>query len=104
MGIRVRELEAEEVVIVLPDKELVIESPRVSIIEVQGERIYQVTGREVERPREEVEVEISEEDVELVAEQAGVSLEEARRALEEVGGDLAQAIVLIKARKGCLDA
>lgn len=84
-----------------PDREVVIEEPKVTVIEFQGERVYQVVGREEERPREEkAEVEITEEDVRLVAEQAGVSLEEARRALEEVGGDLAQAIVLLQARKG----
>jgi len=43
---------------------------------------------------------VTEEDVKLVAEQAGVSLEEAQRALEETGGDLAQAIILLQARKG----
>ena len=85
----------------LPDKELVIEEPTVTLIEVQGEKIYQITGREVERAREEpVSLEISEEDVKLVAEQAGVTLEEARKALEETGGDLAQAIILLQARKG----
>ncbi|RLF05689.1 MAG: nascent polypeptide-associated complex protein [Thermoprotei archaeon] len=103
MGIKVRELNCEKVVMTLPDRDLIIEEPRVSVIEVQGERIYQIVGREVEVPHEE-EVEFTEEDVKLVAEQAGVTLEEARRALEEVGGDLAQAIILLKARKGDADA
>ncbi len=101
LGMKVSRLECERVIFVLQDKEVVIEEPTVMLIEVQGERVYQVMGREVERPREElVSLEVSEEDVKLVAEQAGVTLEEARRALEETGGDLAQAIILLQARKG----
>jgi len=97
---RVHQLECERVIFVLHDREVVIEEPTVTLIEVQGGRVYQVVGREVERRREEAAtLEISEEDVKLVAEQAGVSLEEARKALEEVGGDLAQAIMLLQARK-----
>lgn len=100
LGMKVNPVECEKVIFVLSDREVVIEDPSVTLIEVQGERIYQVTGREVERPRGElVTLEISEEDVMLVAEQAGVSMEEARRALEETGGNLAQAIVLLQARK-----
>jgi len=101
MGVRVAELECEEVVLMLPDKRVVIKEPRVMVIEARGERIYQITGKEVEEPLEKPveEVEATEEDVRLVAEQAGVSLEEARKALEETGGDLAQAIILLQARK-----
>ena len=101
MGVKVTELECEEVVLMLPDKRVVIREPRVMVIEAQGEKIYQITGKEVEEPLEKpVEgAEVTEEDVKLVAEQAGVSLEEARRALEEAGGDLAQAIILLQARK-----
>lgn len=104
MGISVQQLEGvEEVVIRLKDKKLVFENPVVTILTVKGGGpIYQVMGEPVEAPLEEeaVEVAFSEEDVQLVAAQAGVSLEEARRALEETGGDLAQAIVLLRSRKG----
>ncbi len=96
-----RELEGvQEVTIRLSDRVLVFENPQVSLIEVQGARIYQVVGNPVERPvEEEGAVEISEEDVQLVASEAGVSPEEARQALVETGGDLAQAIILLKLRK-----
>ncbi|MEM1690103.1 MAG: nascent polypeptide-associated complex protein [Thermofilaceae archaeon] len=101
LGMKVNQLACERVVFVLADKEIVIEDPTVTLIEVQGERMYQVTGREVEKPREEqVILEFSEEDVKLVAEQAGVSMDEARNALKETGGDLAQAIILLQTRKG----
>ena len=93
-----------KVVIELPDKRIVINEPKVSVLDFRGGRLYQVQGRESIEEIEEAPLELSEEDVKLVAEQAGVSVEEARQALEEVGGDLAQAIILLKARKGELDA
>jgi nascent polypeptide-associated complex subunit alpha len=102
MGVKVKELECEEVVFVLPDRQIAIKKPRVVVIEAQGEKVYQVSGEEVETVRESLEekVEVTEDDVKIVAEQAGVSMEEARKALEETGGDLAQAIVLLQARRG----
>ncbi len=103
MGLQIGELEdVEEVVIKLRDKELVFENPRVTVMQVQNETLYQIIGVPVERPfgkEEKVELEISEEDVQLVALQAGVSEEEARKALEEAGGDLAKAILLLTSRK-----
>jgi len=103
MGLQIGELEnVEEVIIRLSDRELVFESPRVTIMKVQNEMLYQVIGTPVERPREreeKTELEITEEDIQLVALQAGVSEEEARKALEEAEGDLAKAILLLTSRK-----
>lgn len=99
-----QEVFCEKVIIVMSDKELIIEEPKVMVLEVQGERVYQITGQEVEVTKEKATEEFSEEDINLVAEQAGVSVEEARKALQEVGGDLAQAILLLQARKGSMDA
>jgi len=105
MGLSVQQLEGvEEVVIKLRDKKLVFENPVVTILSVKGSgTMYQIMGEPVEVPLEEGEeappLAISDEDVQLVAAQAGVSLEEARQALEETGGDLAQAIVLLRSRR-----
>lgn len=105
MGLSVQQLEGvKEVVIKLRDKKLVFENPVVTILSVKGSgTMYQIMGEPVEVPLEEEEeappLAISDEDVQLVAAQAGVSLEEARQALEETGGDLAQAIVLLRSRR-----
>ena len=106
LGLNLEELGvAEEVVIRLPDKELVVKGPNVLGMRVEGETIYQVIGGEVEErapvqaPEVEEAYEPSQEDVMLVASQAGVGEEEARRALVEVGGDLAKAILLLKSGK-----
>lgn len=106
LGLDLKELGvAEEVVIRLPEKELVVRGPSVLAMRVEGETIYQVIGGEVEEraPGEAVEAEAAyeptEEDVMLVAAQARVGEEEARRALIESGGDLAKAILLLKSGK-----
>ena len=87
-----------EVVLRLPDKQVVLEDPEVLMVEMGGQRIYQVIPARVREeaitPARPV-MEIPEEDVQLVAQQAGVSLEEARAALEQTGGDLAKAILLL---------
>jgi len=67
------------------------------VVRMAGQPIYQVLGEAVEVAEGVEELEVSEEDVQLVASQAGVSLEEARRALKESGGDLARAILMLKA-------
>lgn len=78
-------------------KKIIIDNPEVSMIIVQGQTMYQVGGGSV---REEVtSTATSEDDVKLVASQAGVSAEDARNALRQSGGDLAQAIIVLKQKK-----
>ncbi len=89
----------EDVVIRTASKEIVIAEPDVSILEVQGQKIYQITGGQVtERApeRKAPATAFAEEDVRLVADQTGKSLDAARKALEESGGDLAKAILLLQ--------
>ena len=91
--------EVEEVIIRTPTKEIVIEAPEVAIVNVQGQKIFQVAGGKVtERApeRKAAAPTVSEEDVQLVAGQTGKSPEKAREALEECGGDLAKAILLLQ--------
>lgn len=93
MGMKMEELEgAQEVIIRFEDKELIIDNPNVSLMNVMGQETYQIEGkaREVEL---EYEIEIPDEDVEMVANSAGVSQDKAREALEECKGDLAEAIM-----------
>jgi len=87
--------DVREVIIRTDRKEVVIEAPEVSVMEIQGQRIFQIMGGEVSEKAHEGKPSIPEEDVQLVAQQANVSLEKARAALEETGGDLAQAILLL---------
>jgi len=88
-------LEVDEVILRTKDKEIIIQNPEVAVLEVQGQKIFQVTGGEISEKEREKKISIPEEDVQLVAQQAGVSLERAKAALEQTGGDLAQAILLL---------
>jgi nascent polypeptide-associated complex subunit alpha len=100
MGMNMDAVEdVEEVVIKTPSREIVIEAPEVAIVQMQGQKIFQVAGGKVtERApeRKAATPAVSEEDVRLVADQTGKSVEEARKALVECEGDLAKAILLLQ--------
>lgn len=107
LGIEQEDLgEVEEVVIRTADKEYVFRRVPVSAMVAQGQRIWQIIGEPIVRPRADAEKKseepkaatIPEEDVMLVAEKAGVSEEEARKALEECGGEPAEAIIHLMSR------
>ena len=99
--------DAKEVIIRLENTELVIENPQVTVMQFQGQKIYQVMSTSsFERPITEIEemelekpIQVSEEDIQLVAAQAGVIYEVAKQALEQTNGDLAQAILNLSLMK-----
>ena len=90
LGIKQEELNAKRVVFELESGNLVIDSPHVTALDMQGKKTYTVMGEARE------ETPLPEEDVKMVSEQANVSEEKARKALEESNGDLAEAIASLK--------
>ncbi len=107
LGIEQEDLgEVEEVVIRTAEKEYVFRSASVTSIVAQGQRIYQVIGEPIVRPRADAKKsesaakgpDIPDEDVKLVAEKAGVSEDEARKALEDCDGEPAEAIIRLMSR------
>jgi nascent polypeptide-associated complex subunit alpha len=90
--------EVTQVVVKTATKDIIIDEPEVAILNMQGQRVYQVMGGRVTEKAVVVEKKliIPDEDVQLVAGQTGKSVEEARKALEESGGDLAKAILLLQ--------
>ncbi len=91
--------DVEQVIIKTNSKEIIIDQPEVAILNMQGQKIYQVAGGKVTEKTAELKTPataIAEEDVRLVADQTGKSVEEARKALEECEGDLAKAILLLQ--------
>jgi len=91
--------DVEEVIIRTSRKEITIEQPEVAILEMQGQKIYQVIGGKITEKtpqRQASQPNVSEEDVKLVADQTGKSIKEAKNALEECEGDLAKAILLLQ--------
>ena len=91
--------EVEQVVFKTSTKEIIVENPEVTVMEMQGQKIFQVMGERITEKTVEKAVKIPEEDVQLVAAQANVSPEQARAALEQTKGDLAQAILLLSQTK-----
>ncbi|OYT67416.1 MAG: hypothetical protein B6U65_03325 [Candidatus Wolframiiraptor sp. EX4484-121] len=104
LGLDLKELgAADEVLIKFPDKQLLIRGASVIQVNLEGERVFQLIGGEVEEKEAEELIEEEyvppEEDVALVAAQAGVDENLAREALKEVRGDLAKAILLLKSKR-----
>jgi nascent polypeptide-associated complex subunit alpha len=95
--------DVQQVIIKTNEKDIVIDEPEVAILQVQGQKMYQVIGGQVseqapsKRPTAQVaQPMFSEEDVRLVADQTGKSLDKAKEALIECEGDLAKAILLLQ--------
>jgi len=87
-----------QVIVKTAAKDIIIDEPEVAILNMQGQRVYQVMGGRVTEKVAVVEkkIVIPDEDAQLVAGQTGKTVEAARKALEESGGDLAKAILLLQ--------
>ncbi len=92
MGIAQQEIDADVVIIKSATKEIVIENPQVSKINMMGQETYQVVGKATVRSTDTIP-EISEDDIAIVMQQTKASHDEAKAALEEAKGDLAAAIL-----------
>ncbi len=90
MGVKMTEIEAEEVIIKTPEEEYVFENPEVAVVTITGQKTFQLSGNYIIRKRQR---EIAEEDIKLVMEQATCTREEAEKALRESKGDIAAAIL-----------
>ncbi len=92
MGIQATPIEAEEVIIKTPEKDLVVRNPQVSKVNMMGQETLQITGEIEERPKQP----FTDEDVKTVMDQTGATEEEAKQTLTETNGDLAQSILKLK--------
>ncbi len=90
MGIKSDEIKASKVIIEKEGEKIVIDNPQVTLIEMQGQRTYQVLGEE------RTESLLNPDDINLVSEQTGANQEDAKKALEESNGDIAEAIMKLK--------
>ena len=89
MGISQEPLDAKRVTIELEDKNIVIDEPSVTKINMQGQETFQIAGES----REESKQVFSEEDVAMVVEKTGAGEEDVRDFLEKNNGDIALAII-----------
>jgi len=104
MGVKMDELaDVTQVIIRTPTKNIVIDTPSVTMVTVQGQAMYQIAGGEVSESQPQAVPTTSsappEADVQLVAQQTGKSVDESRKALTDAGGDLARAILILKGQQ-----
>jgi nascent polypeptide-associated complex subunit alpha len=92
MGIAQVEIDATEVIIKCPDKEIIIQNPQVSKVNAMGQETFQIVGAPIERALS-TEPDINKDDIKTVMEQANVDEGKAKEALEKSKGDLAEAII-----------
>jgi nascent polypeptide-associated complex subunit alpha len=91
----------EEVIIRTKDREYVIKDAAVTVMDMQGQKTFQVIGEAVVQARKAGEVgrpaeaAMPEEDIELVMGQTGSTREVAVKTLKECGGQPAEAILKI---------
>jgi nascent polypeptide-associated complex subunit alpha len=102
MGIDMKDIDAEEVIIRTSDEEFVFTDADVQLMEAQGQKTYQVVGEPESRERGESASDTADDsdeggvvdadDVEIVTMRTGVDEDTAREALEANDGDLADAV------------
>lgn len=88
MGINVKDIDATEVIIKCKDKIYFVSDPKVQIIDMKGDKSFQISGNVNEKTSL-----FSEEDVKLLIEKTGCTSEIAKQTLEKNNGDLAQSII-----------
>ena len=94
LGIKQEELDAEVVIIKTAGKDLVINNPQVSKVNMMGHETFQIVGEVTEVNKEETE--IDQDDIATVVEQTNCSKEDASEALKESNGNLAEAILKLQ--------
>ncbi|HIH23750.1 TPA: nascent polypeptide-associated complex protein [Candidatus Woesearchaeota archaeon] len=95
MGIQQVEVPATQVIIITPDKRIIIDRPQVSKVNMMGQQTWQVVGAAHEE-RNNILPDISDDDIQTVVDQTGVSREKALQTIKESKGDLAEAIMSLK--------
>ncbi len=91
LGINVKEIENVQKVIIQTDtKQYIFDEASVTIMDAQGQKTYQITGKVRILEKKE---EIPKADIELVMQQTGKTSKEAEEALKETKGDIAEAIL-----------
>ena len=94
MGMKNTPVEASQVIIKCDGKEIIIDNPEVTLVEVQGNKTFSVSGGS-QREVSTAQIEVDKEDVQTVMEKTGASEEAARKALEEARGNMAEAILAL---------
>jgi len=94
MGISVKNIDNVKKIIIQTDtKEYVFDDAEVTVMEVKGQKTYQIVGNPKIRDSTAKKEDTLKDDVKLIMDQTGKTEAEARKALQETNGDLAEAIL-----------
>lgn len=97
MGIKNEDVPCARVVFEKKDgKKIVVDSPSVTLIEMQGQKSFQVVGEVMEEESGKTGEAEEVDDVALIMKETGCTRQEAEKALKECNGDLAEAIMKLK--------
>jgi len=95
MGLQQSELDVVQVIFKMRDKDIIVDNPSVSKINMMGQETFQVTG-EIREQEADSTPDISDEDIQTIIDQVECTEKTAKDALEETKGDLALAIMNLK--------
>jgi len=90
MNMKVRDIQAEEVIIKCKDRNIIISNPEVMVADMLGKEVYQISGVVSDSDR------ISEEDIKLIMKKTGKNRKTVVQKLEELNNDLAKTIMELK--------
>jgi len=94
LGIQQQEIDASRVIIECEDKDIVIENPSVTKVNMQGQETFQIAGEAIEKEKGEIDESESfnDEDIKTIMEKTGCTEEQAKASLEKTN-DLAESIM-----------
>lgn len=98
MGIKSKDIDAQEVIIKQGDKKIIIRDPKVSEMEFSGQKTFQIFGKVSveEAVSGSEEATFKEKDVQFVVDMTKVNKDKARETLEKTKGDIAKAILILR--------
>ena len=95
MGMQSEDIDAQKVTIECMDRNIVITSPKITKIVMQGAESFQISGEVSESPKDS-NVGITEEDIKFVEEKTGIhDTEKIKKAINEANGNIADAIIAL---------
>jgi len=94
-GIQQQDIEATEVIIKTPTKNLIIKNPHVAKVNAMGQESFQITGH-VQEETHDTAPDINEDDITTVIEQTGCDKKKASETLKKNKGNIAQTIIELK--------
>ncbi|MCL5440948.1 MAG: nascent polypeptide-associated complex protein [Candidatus Marsarchaeota archaeon] len=95
MGMQSEEINAQRVTIECADRDIVISSPTITKIVMQGATSYQISGDVSESPKDS-KIEITDTDIKFVEEKTGIhDIEAIKDAINKADGSIADAIIAL---------